>query len=180
MLFLDPDKTIATCTAEHCDVCAVREKRNCHFSSNQLLHFLVLVFPSFLLGDAGVYHVNSWWLIPWLVVIVAYSGFVEIRVMCSHCPHYAEEGGSLKCWANYGAPKLWKYRPGPMVSWEKAIFFRWLCTCLGLSGHISRGWASGVSAGCLSPFGHGLFPDVEDVSLFPVHEFRLSAESGQR
>lgn len=123
MLFLDPDKTIATCTAEHCDVCAVREKRNCHFSSNQLLHFLVLVFPSFLLGDAGVYHVNSWWLIPWLVVIVAYSGFVEIRVMCSHCPHYAEEGGSLKCWANYGAPKLWKYRPGPMVSWGKAIFF---------------------------------------------------------
>lgn len=123
MLFLDPDKPVATCTAARCEVCAVREKLNCHFSLNQLIHFLVLVFPSFLLGGAGVYHVNSWGLIPWLVIIVGYFGFVEIRVMCSHCPHYAEDGGSLKCWANYGAPKLWKYRPGPMVSWERVVFF---------------------------------------------------------
>ncbi|GAJ20475.1 unnamed protein product, partial [marine sediment metagenome] len=24
------------------------------------------------------------------------------------------EINTLKCWANYGSPKLWKYRPGPM------------------------------------------------------------------
>jgi hypothetical protein len=45
---------------------------------------------------------NGWMLIPWLILIIGYFGFVEIRVMRSHCPHYAEEGGSLKCWANYG------------------------------------------------------------------------------
>lgn len=49
-------------------------------------------------------------------------GLVEIRTMCSHCPHYAEPGTSLKCWANYGSPKLWKYRPGPMSIAEKWIF----------------------------------------------------------
>jgi len=43
--------------------------------------------------------------------------------MCSHCPHYAEPGGSLQCWANYGSPKLWKYRPGPMSGMEKAVFW---------------------------------------------------------
>ena len=43
--------------------------------------------------------------------------------MCSHCPHYAEEGNALACWANYGAPKLWKYRPGPMALLEKVVFY---------------------------------------------------------
>ena len=62
-------------------------------------------------------------LIPWLILIIGYFGFVEIRVMCSHCPHYAEEGSTLKCWANYGSPKIWKYRPGPMTYWEKVMFF---------------------------------------------------------
>jgi hypothetical protein len=58
-----------------------------------------------------------------VIIIIGYFGFIEIRVMCSHCPHYAENGSSLKCWANYGAPKIWKYRPGPMTFWEKVIFF---------------------------------------------------------
>ena len=56
-------------------------------------------------------------------MIVGFFGFLEIRVMCSHCPHYAEPGYSLKCWANYGSPKLWRYRPGPMILIEKTIFF---------------------------------------------------------
>jgi len=50
------------------------------------------------------------------------AGLLEIRVMCSHCPHYAEAGSSLQCWANYGSPKLWKYRPGPMSRVERALF----------------------------------------------------------
>jgi hypothetical protein len=55
-------------------------------------------------------------------MVVGYFGFIEIRVMCSHCPHYAEPGSSLKCWANYGSPKIWKYRPGPMTLIEKIVF----------------------------------------------------------
>lgn len=55
--------------------------------------------------------------------MIAFFGFIEIRVMCSHCPHYAESPTSLKCWANYGSPKLWQYRPGPMSLVEKAVFF---------------------------------------------------------
>ena len=42
--------------------------------------------------------------------------------MCAHCPHYAEPGPVLRCWANHGSPKLWKYRPGPMSRAEKVIF----------------------------------------------------------
>jgi len=121
--FLDPNKPIATCISETCDNCTVSETLHCHFTLNDLIHFLLIVSPSFLLGGAGIYYISGWWLIPWLIVIIGYFGFVEIRVMCSHCPHYAEKGSSLKCWANYGSPKIWKYRPGPMTFWEKFIFF---------------------------------------------------------
>ena len=122
MMFLDPNKPIATCMSEACDDCSLSETLHCHFTLKDLIHFLLIAFPSFLLGGAGIFHKSGWWLIPWLIVIIGYFGFVEIRVMCSHCPHYAEEGSSLKCWANYGAPKIWKYRPGPMTLLEKIVF----------------------------------------------------------
>jgi len=88
-----------------------------------LIHFLTVAFPSFLIGGAGLY-LSGWWpLVLWLAMVFGFFGFLEIRVMCSHCPHYAESGGSLKCWANYGSPKLWKYRPGPMNLLENLVFF---------------------------------------------------------
>lgn len=120
--FFDHKKPIKTCMAEKCDNCTVKESLHCHFSPRDLIHFFLIVLPSFLLGGAGILNVDGWWLIPWLLMIIGYFGFVEIRVMCSHCPHYAEEGNSLKCWANYGIPKIWQYRPGPMTFWEKAVF----------------------------------------------------------
>lgn len=123
MVFLDPEKPIVTCKSDSCDDCAIRHKLHCHFNLKDWIHFLFIAFPPFLLGGAGIYPINGWWLVPWIIFVVAFFGFIEIRVMCSHCPHYAESPSSLKCWANYGSPKLWKYRPGPMSFIEKTIFF---------------------------------------------------------
>jgi len=120
--FLDPTKPIATCISESCEGCAVSQAVHCHFHARELIHFLFIVAPSFLLGGAGIAHLSGWWLAPWFAIILGYFGLLEIRVMCSHCPHYAEPGSTLKCWANYGAPKLWKYRPGPMSFMEKILF----------------------------------------------------------
>jgi len=122
MFFLDPGKPIATCVSETCNGCSLQKTLHCHFRPRDLIHFLLIASPSFLLGGAGIYHLNGWLLIPWLTMIIGYFGFLEIRVMCSHCPHYAESDSSLKCWANYGAPKIWKYRPGPMSLIEKTVF----------------------------------------------------------
>ncbi|MDO9514536.1 MAG: hypothetical protein Q7J01_00350 [Syntrophales bacterium] len=123
MFFLDPDRPIASCTSETCDGCTVGTTLHCHFTLRDLTRFLLLALPSFLAGGAGIYYRSGWMLIAWIMVIVGFFGFIEIRVMCSHCPHYAEPGYSLKCWANYGSPKLWKYRPGPMTRMEKVVFF---------------------------------------------------------
>ncbi len=120
---LDHEKPLETCESESCDDCAIHDRVHCHFSLKDWLYFLLISFPSFILGSVGIYHLNGWLMIPWIVIIITFFGFIEIRVMCSHCPHYAEPFTSLKCRANYGSPKLWKYRPGPMTAGEKAIFF---------------------------------------------------------
>ena len=121
-LFSDPSQPIATCVSETCDRCPVAKVLHCHFTLRDLTHFLLAVLPSFLVGGAGIFHLGGWWLIPWIFIMLVFFGFIEIRVLCTHCPHYAEPGKSLRCWANYGSPKLWQYRPGPMAFWEKLVF----------------------------------------------------------
>jgi hypothetical protein len=96
----------------------------CHFTARHLLRFLALAFPVFIVGGVGIARLNAWLLLPWIGFALSYFGLIEIRVMCSHCPHYAEPGTkTLQCWANYGSPKLWKYHPGPMSLIEKLVFF---------------------------------------------------------
>jgi len=95
----------------------------CHFRPKDLIHFLLISLPAFLIGGSGVLELGVWPLVVWIAMVVGFFGFLEIRVMCSHCPHYAEAGGTLSCWANHGSPKPWKYRPGPMSPPENAVFF---------------------------------------------------------
>lgn len=122
-MFLDPRRPLTTCTAQNCEGCPVSKDVHCHFHGRDLAAFLAVFLPSFVVGGAGIFLINAWWLAPWALIVFGYFGFVEIRVMCSHCPHYAEPGKSLQCWANYGSPRLWKYRPGPMSLTEKIVFF---------------------------------------------------------
>jgi hypothetical protein len=122
MLFLDPNKPTATCNSESCDGCILGKTLHCHFKPRDLAHFLSICLPTFLVGGAGVYHESGWLFFLWILMIIGYFPLLEIRVMCTHCPHYAGPGGTLRCWANYGALKLWAYRPGPMSSIEKSLF----------------------------------------------------------
>jgi len=123
MSFLDPSKPIATCVASDCTDCPAEGVVHCHFRPKELAHFLLICFPGFFVGGAGVLAFGTWPLMAWIAIIIGFFGFLEIRVMCSHCPHYAEDGLTLGCWANHGSPKLWKYRPGPMSAPEKLAFF---------------------------------------------------------
>lgn len=130
-LFLNPNNPIHTCIEESCENCDVKQDLNCHFNIKQLLIFFVMAFPVFIIGGIGIYSFRPLLLIPWILLIISFFGVIEIRVMCSHCPHYAEpETETLKCWANYGSPKLFKYRPGPMTPGEKIIFFSGLILIL--------------------------------------------------
>ena len=131
MQFFDPTVPIATCDASNCGGCRVSDSIQCHFGPGDLFHFYLIFMPIPLVGGAGILAVGWVPLLIWIGLIVSFFGFIEIRVMCSHCPHYAEEGSTLKCWANYGALKLWKYRPGPMSRAENVVFFASLAAVFG-------------------------------------------------
>jgi hypothetical protein len=131
MQFLDSSVPIATCEAPGCEGCRVADSVQCHFGSGDIIHFYLMFLPVLLVGGAGIFAVGWVPLTVWIAIIVSFFGFIEIRVMCSHCPHYAEEGSSLRCWANYGSPKLWEYRPGPMSTAENVVFFAGLAVVFG-------------------------------------------------
>jgi hypothetical protein len=42
----------------------------------------------------------------WLLLAAIFFIYVEALILCRHCPHYAEEGFTLKCHANWGLPKI--------------------------------------------------------------------------
>jgi len=130
-LFLDPKKTLETCREEDCAGCEVASDLVCHFRLRDFALFLCLALPALILAAIGIYRQGLGYAAVWLVLVIGYFGGLEIRVMCSHCPHYAEPGRSLKCWANNGAPKPWAFRPGPMSRLEKALFFAGLAVVYG-------------------------------------------------
>lgn len=131
-LFLDPHRPLATCSSAGCQGCPLQERLECHFRGWHLARFLLLALPAFLLGGIGIARWQGWLLAPWIAVALAYFGLIEIRALCSHCPHYAEPGPrSLRCWANYGSPKLWRYRPGPLDAGERIVFFAGLALIAG-------------------------------------------------
>ncbi|MCK4813252.1 MAG: hypothetical protein KAT14_04870 [Candidatus Marinimicrobia bacterium] len=123
-MFLDPNQPLHTCKEESCDHCSVADTLVCHFTGKRLGLFLLMFLPLFGLAGYALFTYHIWIFAAWLVFVFVFFGLIEIRVMCSHCPHYAELGlKTLKCWVNYGSPKLWKYRPGPMSPMETIVFF---------------------------------------------------------
>lgn len=105
---------------EECEDCSLKGKLICHFQRKYLLSFmgffLVFVITTFI----GVIIAGfSWFLLGWVGFWLFFFEFWEIRILCSHCPYYVEEGKTLHCIANYGSFKLWKYHPEPMNLSEK-------------------------------------------------------------
>jgi hypothetical protein len=115
------DKPISTCSIESCNSCSIHSRITCHLGLPQLLRFYITVLPSFVIGGIVIYNysVNSF--IGWVTGIGLFFLVIGIRVLCTHCPHYNESSHIMRCWANYGVPKFWRYRPRPMNIFEKAI-----------------------------------------------------------
>jgi hypothetical protein len=119
---------IATCGEETCAGCPASQSVQCHFTLRGHLLLTMVWAPSILVGGAGVLRLGVAPLIGWAVYMVLFFGLIETRVLCSHCPHYAEGGRRLRCWANRGSLKLWAYRPGPLTGVERWVFITGLAT----------------------------------------------------
>jgi hypothetical protein len=110
--------------AADCDGCGLRDKLHCRWDAAVLGRFLIPASAFSLIAILGVglasYVTGEWGILAaYLAFFVVFFLVVEIRVLCSHCPYYAREGSFLRCLANYGAPRLWRYRPGPLSAAER-------------------------------------------------------------
>jgi hypothetical protein len=95
----------------------------CRYDAQDTTHFFMIILPFFVTAVGGMIRSGyGWWLFGWLAYMLFFFFIWEARVLCSHCPYWAEKGRVLHCHANYGVIKLWRYRPGPMSRFEKAQF----------------------------------------------------------
>jgi hypothetical protein len=103
-----------------CQDCTIGSRLKCRYSTGDLLHFLGLflsfLFPALFGVIQSGYGRYLW---GWAGFALIFFGFWEIRILCSHCPYYAEKGSTLHCIANYGCPKFWRYHPEPISKSEK-------------------------------------------------------------
>ncbi len=115
-----------------CPTCAIEGRLMCHFDRRDMGNFFIAVVPFFTAVITGsILAGKGKYLFAWLAYAVFFFFVWEARVLCSHCPMWAEKGRILRCHANYGVIKLWKYRPGPMSTFEG---FQFLAGGLILAG----------------------------------------------
>jgi hypothetical protein len=95
----------------------------CRFDSKDMVSFLMIFVPFAVTAIAGTIRAGyGGYLLLWIAYSIFFFFVWEARVLCSHCPMWAEEGHILHCHANHGVIKIWKYRPGPMSESEQVQF----------------------------------------------------------
>lgn len=116
-----------TCTGDtgDCDGCTLDDALNCRFEREKLIGFLAMILPFVTASVLGLYIVGT--IMRTQIFLAAYAAFfaaffilIEPRILCRHCPHYAREGNIIRCHANYGLPRIWRYDPRPLNGLEKA------------------------------------------------------------
>ncbi|RLC82623.1 MAG: hypothetical protein DRJ03_18715 [Chloroflexi bacterium] len=105
--------------ASACADCSLAGKLKCRFDWGDLGHFMAtfagFAIPAVIGVVRGSY---GWYLLGWAAFLMIFFQLWEIRILCSHCPYYAEKGRTLHCIANYGSFKAWKYHPEPISKAE--------------------------------------------------------------
>jgi hypothetical protein len=106
-----------------CQECQTNGKLMCRFDGKDLLNFFMIILPFGITAIAGIIRVGyGWCLLLWLAYSLFFFFVWETRIACRHCPYRAEEGSILRCHANYGVIKIWRYERGPMNKREKTQF----------------------------------------------------------
>lgn len=95
----------------------------CRFSDKDMLNFFMIILPFGVTSIAGTIRAGyGLLLLLWLAYSLFFFIVWEARVLCRHCPYWAEEGRILHCHANYGVIKIWEYDPRPLHKGEKIQF----------------------------------------------------------
>jgi hypothetical protein len=106
-----------------CADCPSGDALNCRFKWSDLLYFLAGFLPPAIAVVAGMIRGGfGCYLLGWVGYMMFFFFVWEARILCRHCPYWAEDGRVLHCLANYGVIKMWRYHPEPMSTSEKVQF----------------------------------------------------------
>jgi hypothetical protein len=110
-------------SAAHCQDCAIAGDLKCRMNWRDASAFMAVTFPVMLIGAIGMIQAGyGWYLLGWVAFMLFFFFVWEARILCSHCPYWAENDRTLHCIANYGVIKIWRYRPEPLSRSEKIQF----------------------------------------------------------
>ena len=106
-----------------CRNCTLSANLMCRYDRRDTLHFFMLILPFFVASIGGMITAGyGWWLFGWLGYMLFFFFVWEARVLCSHCPYWAEDSCILHCHANFGVIKIWRFHPEPMSKSEGIQF----------------------------------------------------------
>jgi hypothetical protein len=106
-----------------CDDCPIEGSLRCRFHGKDIVSFLANLAPFVVASVAGMLAAGyGWGLLAWVGYSLFFFVVWETRILCCHCPYWAQPGLVLHCHAKYGLPKIWKYRPGPLSRLERVQF----------------------------------------------------------
>ncbi len=109
--------------ASECGDCDLGGRLMCRFDAGDLAGFALHFMPLGTAAVAGMIRGGyGWWVFAWIAYCGLFFFVWEARVLCRHCPYWAEESRVLHCPANYGVVKIWAYVPGPMTRSERIQF----------------------------------------------------------
>jgi len=126
-------ENICNVEAISCQKCSVNGKLMCKFDIKDTIYFMIPVLSTWVVWVIGILHGFISGRLNTLQLIFIFSSYIgylvfffqvwENKILCSHCPYYAfEDKKKVKCYANYGIYKAWKYDPAPMSRSEKIQF----------------------------------------------------------
>ncbi|MCK5304056.1 MAG: hypothetical protein KAJ72_02330 [Candidatus Heimdallarchaeota archaeon] len=112
---------------ENCSDCGLKGRLHCHLNIKYSIIFGIPFFIAFIPAFVGLillgFPLNLISILSWMGYIVFFFLVWEPRILCSHCPYYAEgKSKTLHCSINYGFLKTSKFKPGPMSKFENAQF----------------------------------------------------------
>lgn len=118
--------------ASECKECSLNDRLKCRYNLRDLLNFVVPSLALVVLAFIGMILAGyGWYIIGAIGFMLFFFNFWETRILCSHCPYYAERVLTLHCIANYGSLKIWKYHPEPTSRLEKIQFIIGVTILLG-------------------------------------------------
>jgi hypothetical protein len=81
---------------------------------------LFMAIP-FITACVAISKNSTVWMIVYIVTSVLVLWVVVFKFFCTHCPHYVQSEGNVKCMFIHWVPKYFEPKPGPYDFAEKAI-----------------------------------------------------------